>query len=147
MKKTFIVLLSIAFLGIVLIGCKKNNVPSLANETIVSDSTLYVGQLTGGELGDISRGDVSIEKSAGKKFLVFKNFTSSNGPAVYVYLSKTIGSNANPPAEYIDLGLLKATNGSFNYEVTSNPDITTYKYALVWCRQFRIQFGYAELKR
>ncbi|MCK5956867.1 DM13 domain-containing protein, partial [Klebsiella pneumoniae] len=55
--------------------------------------------------------------------------------------------NANPPTDYVDLGLLKATNGMFNYELTNNPDISIYKYALVWCREFKIQFGIAELKK
>ncbi len=126
-------------------SCKKNNVPAFANETIATDSVLYKTMLTGGEFGDVSRGNVSLEKLSGKKYLVFKNFTSSNGPALYVYLSKTIGSNAVPPTEFINIGLLKATNGTFNYEITANPDISVYKYVLVWCQQFRIQFGYGEL--
>ncbi len=126
-------------------SCKKNNVPSFANENLVTDSVLFKTTLIGGEFGDISRGNVSLEKLSGKKYLVFKNFTSSNGPAVHVYLSKTIGNNAKPATEFIDLGLLKATNGTFNYEITTNPDISVYKYVLVWCQQFSIQFGYGEL--
>ncbi len=146
MKKTtfFTVMLTMAFI-ILLASCKKNNVPLFANETIATDSVLYKTMLTGGEFGDVSRGNVSLEKLSGKKYLVFKNFTSNNGPAVYVYLSKTIGSNAVPPTDFINLGLLKATSGTFNYEITTNPDISVYKYVLVWCRQFSIQFGYGEL--
>ncbi len=144
-KSTFFTITVTLSACIFLASCKKNNVPLFANETIATDSVLYKTMLTGGEFGDVSRGNVSLEKLSGKKYLVFKNFTSSNGPAVYVYLSKTIGSNAVPPTDFINLGLLKATSGAFNYEITTNPDISIYKYVLVWCQQFSIQFGYGEL--
>ncbi|MES2776645.1 MAG: DM13 domain-containing protein [Bacteroidota bacterium] len=148
MKKGTVQAITIAFFSCVIFAaCKKNKVPFFANETIVTDSILYKGVLGGGEFGDFATGAVSVEKLSGKKYLVFKNFASSNGPAVHVYLSKTIGSNAMPATEFIDIGLLKATAGAFNYELTTNPDITNYKYALVWCAQFNIQFGVAELKK
>lgn len=140
-------------LGVVLFSsCKKNNIPSNGNEVIVppGDTTqpviLYSGVLTGGEMGDQARGDVTIEKVGTRKYLVFKNFNSNNGPDIHVYFSKTIGSHAMPPTEYMDLGFLKFTSGTFNYELLTEPDITNYKYVLIWCARFRIQFGYAELK-
>lgn len=135
-----------------LVSCKKNNIPSNGNEIIVQpgDTTqpviLYSGVLIGGEAGDQARGDVTIEKVGSRKYLVFKNFTSNNGPDVHVYFSKTIGTHASPPAEYKDLGLLKFTSGTFNYELLTDPDIANYKYVLIWCAQYRIQFGYTELK-
>ena len=135
-----------------LASCKKNTIPSNGNEVIVNpgDSTqpviLYSGSLTGGEAGDQARGDVTIEKVGTKKYLVFRNFNSNNGPDVHVYFSRTIGSHASPPTEYKDLGFLKYTSGTFNYELLMEPDIANYKYVLIWCARYRIQFGYAELK-
>ncbi len=147
-------LLIIPFLtGIIFLGsCKKNVIPSNGNEIIIlpGDTTqpviLYSGVLIGGELGDQARGDVTIEKAGPKKYLVFKNFASNNGPDVHVYFSKTIGSHASPPTDYKDLGLLKYTSGTFNYELVTDPDVVNYKYVLIWCAQYRIQFGYTELK-
>lgn len=133
-------------------SCKKDNIPSNGNEIIVPPSdtsttqVLYSGVLTGGEAGDQARGDVTIERVGSKKYLVFRNFNSNNGPDVHVYLSKMIGNHASPPTEYKDLGFLKYTSGTFNYELLTDPDIANYKYVLIWCAQFRIQFGYAELK-
>lgn len=133
-------------------SCKKNNIPANGNEIIVppSDTTtteiLYRGTLAGGEAGDQARGDVTVEKAGTKKYLVFKNFTSNSGPDVHVYFSKTIGNHAAPPTEYKDLGFLKYTSGQFNYELLTDPDIANYKYVLIWCARFRIQFGYTELK-
>ena len=129
-----------------LASCKKDKTPGNGNETINSSQVLYTGVLTGGEAGDEARGNVSIEKSGTKYYLVFKNFTSNAGPDVHIYLSKTIGTHAVPPTEYQDLGFMKFTSGTFNYELAAEPDIVNYKYALVWCAQYRIQFGYAELK-
>lgn len=140
------------FIGsLFMMSCKKENVPAYGNEIIVppvdtQTLVLYTGTLIGGELGDRARGDVSIEKSGSKYYLVFKNFTSSNGPDIHVYFSKTIGSNAMPPVDYRDLGFLKYRSGTFNYELSAEPDLTNYKYVMVWCAQYRIQFGYTELK-
>lgn len=146
-------LLILCFSGAVLFSsCRKDTIPANGNEVILppGDTTqpviLYSGVLVGGELGDQARGDVTIEQVNSKKYLVFKNFTSNNGPDVHVYFSKTIGSHASPPLEYRDLGLLKYTSGTFNYELLTDPDVANYKYVLIWCAQYRIQFGYTELK-
>lgn len=151
MKRLFILpVISCLAVSMFLTACKKNSIPSNGNEVIVApgDTTvvLYRGVLIGGEAGDQARGDVTIEQVGQKKYLVFKNFTSNNGPDVHVYFSKTIGSHASPPTEYKDLGLLKYTSGTFNYELLMEPDVVNYKYVLIWCAQYRIQFGYTELK-
>ncbi|MEO6251900.1 MAG: DM13 domain-containing protein [Ferruginibacter sp.] len=133
-------------------SCKKDKIPSNGNEIIVppGDTTqiqvLYSGVLIGGESGDRARGDVTVEKLGMRYYLVFKNFNSNNGPDVHVYFSKTIGSHASPPTEYTDLGFMKYTSGTFNYELPGEPDIANYKYVLIWCARFRIQFGYTELR-
>lgn len=148
--KPFLYLLILT--GLFAAGCKKQHIPGYGNEIIIPppDDTvtqvLYTGMLIGGEFGDKARGDVSIEKAGSKYYLVFKNFSSYNGPDLHVYFSKTIGNNANPPVDYKDLGFLKYLNGSFNYELPGSPDVTNYKYVLIWCAQYRIQFGYTELK-
>ena len=153
MKRLFILPVTFCMVGtIFLTACKKNSIPSNGNEVIgqSGDTTqpvvLYRGVLIGGEAGDQARGDVTIEKVGAKKYLVFKNFASNNGPDVHVYFSKTIGSHAVPPTAYKDLGLLKYTSGTFNYELLMEPDVVNYKYVLIWCAQYRIQFGYTELK-
>jgi hypothetical protein len=150
MNKLFIFILFSGFS--LLVSCEKGNIPSNGNEIIVppGDSMqpeiLYTGTLIGGEAGDEARGDVTIKKLGTKYYLQFKNFTSNDGPDVHVYFSKTIGTHAVPPLEYQDLGFLKYTSGNFNYELAGAPDVANYKYVLIWCARFRIQFGYTELK-
>ncbi len=130
----------------ILVSCKKNSIPSNGNETIGQSQVLYSGKLIGGEAGDEARGDVTVEKTGNKYYLVFKNFNSNDGPDVHVYFSKTAGNHSNPPFEYFDLGFMKYTSGNFNYELPAVPDVVNYKYVLIWCARFRIQFGYTELK-
>ena len=147
--KAFYMLLFIA--GLFMVSCKKENIAAYGNEIITlpadtQTSVLYTGTLIGGEFGDKARGDVSIEKAGSKYYLVFKNFSSYNGPDIHVYFSKTIGNNAMPPIDYIDLGFLKYRSGTFNYELATKPDVANYKYVIIWCAQYRIQFGYTELK-
>ena len=153
MKTIYNVMLFISLVAIgLLVSCKKDTIPANGNEEIVPPGDtaqpriLYSGVLIGGEAGDEARGDVTIEKLGARYYLVFKNFTSNNGPDVHVYFSKTIGTHAVPPVDYKDLGFLKFTSGTFNYELLTEPDVAGYKYVLIWCARFRIQFGYTEIK-
>ncbi len=68
-------------------------------------------------------------------------FMSQNGPDLKVYLSTD--QNA---AQYINLGPLKSTTGKQSYDVTGMPDLDQYKFVLVWCQEFSVLFGKAEMK-
>ena len=41
---------------------------------------------------------------------------------------------------------MKSTIGKQSYEVTGMPDLDEYKFVLVWCEQFSVLFGKAELQ-
>ncbi len=55
----------------------------------------------------------------------------------------------SPSNEYEDgalnLGGLKGTDGAFNYDIPEGTDISQYMSAIIWCRQFDVLFGHAEL--
>lgn len=82
-----------------------------------------------------------IETAPGVYTLRVENFSVRNGPDVYVLLSPTNGYTG----EALNLGSLKGTDGAFNYDVPAGTDITQYKSAIIWCKQFDVLFGYAEL--
>ena len=86
-------------------------------------------------------GTATLYEDAGKKTVLLDPFMSDNGPDLKVYLSKD--ANAT---EYINLGVMKSTSGKQSYEIPGNPDISGYKYVLIWCQQFSVLFGKAELK-
>jgi Electron transfer DM13 len=98
-----------------------------------------LGTLTG--VGHSVSGTAKIYDDAGKKVVTLDPFSSQNGPDLKVYLS----TDANA-SQYINLGPLKSTTGKQSYEVTGMPDLEQYKFILVWCEQFSVLFGKAELQ-
>jgi electron transfer DM13 len=78
-------------------------------------------------------------------FLRFEDVTITNAPDVHVYLSTDTGGKWDPAtSKYI--GPLKATNGSFNYDVAPS-DAGIYKSVVVWCRAFSVLVTWADLQR
>lgn len=83
-----------------------------------------------------------IETAPGQYILRFEEFSVRNGPDLFVYLSDDPEGYGDGPLE---LGTLKATDGAFNYEVPAGTDISRFKSALVWCKQFAVLFAVAPL--
>jgi hypothetical protein len=83
-----------------------------------------------------------VESGPGQFVLRFEEFSVRNGPDLFVYLSPSPDGYAEGALE---LGPLKASDGSFNYEVPAGMDITTYRSAVVWCRAFSVLFATAPL--
>ena len=73
--------------------------------------------------------------------LSLTNFKTDDGPKLLLYLSTEVDSK-----EYVDLGDLKGLDGDYNYAIPSGTDISKYKYVVVWCVDFSVSFGHAELK-
>ena len=82
-----------------------------------------------------------IDNQGGNKILRFEDFETINGPDLHIYLSSNLDNS-----DFIDLGEIKATKGSVNYEIPSGTDTEKYNKVLVWCVPFRVLFSYAELK-
>lgn len=89
-------------------------------------------------------GPVKLVEVGGRHFVRFENVAIQNGPDLHVYLSPDTGGR------YVDatslyLGSLKATNGSFNYEIPAGADLSRYRSVVVWCRAFAVLFTWADL--
>jgi hypothetical protein len=69
-----------------------------------------------------------------------EDFSSTNGPDLYVYLSTD-----DSASEFVNLGQLKANKGNQNYEIPEGTDIEKYDKVLIWCKAFSVLFGSAEL--
>ncbi|MCU0446446.1 MAG: DM13 domain-containing protein [Microscillaceae bacterium] len=124
-----------------LFACKKDE-PAPINET--ND---FSGQTLAYQAGFIGSGRYSISGNAkvymqdAKRTLLFENFKADNGPDLRVYLSKDLNAS-----NFVDLGVLKSTSGNFTYQIGNQVNLSEQKFVLVWCRQFSVLFGYAELK-
>ena len=88
-----------------------------------------------GPYGTVS-GNVNIYKDSGNYVLALKDFQTSNGPDLHVYLSQE-----EQPIHFIDLGKLKSTNGNQVYSIHEGTDFEKYKYALIHCQQYNHLFG------
>ncbi len=105
------------------------------------DQTLLIkGSMAGSGSYSVS-GDVKIYEDKNKKqTLVFENLKSSSGPDLKIYLA-----DDNKASGFIVLNEKVVAGNSF-YALPANTDLTKKKFALIWCKQFSVLFGAAELK-
>lgn len=105
----------------------------------------HSGEFIGADDFHFARGKaLLIETEPGVYTLRFEDFSVRNGPDLFVYLSPSAEGNAEGS---INLGGLKATDGAFNYDLPDGTDLTRFKSAIVWCRQFSVLFAVAPLVR
>ena len=81
-----------------------------------------------------------IETSPGRFTLRFEELSVRNGPDLFVYLSPSAEGYADG---VLELGALKATDGSFGYELPDGIDPTDFASAVIWCKQFAVLFAVA----
>ena len=88
-----------------------------------------------------------IQLVGGGRILRLENLATSNGPDLRVYLSTTPASADwhGYDRDYVDLGALKGNLGNQNYALPDSVDITRYRSAVIWCRQFKVGFAVASL--
>jgi len=91
-------------------------------------------------LGHPAEGTVSYYEGDGKRFLRFDNFKTINGPNLHLYLAKDKDGK-----EFIDLGPIKGTEGSINYDIPDDIILSEYPFVLHWCVPFGVLFNYAEV--
>lgn len=120
---------------------------SAAATTAAPASPVVVAQ---GELGFVDnlhngKGPVRIVRIGTQHLVRFENVAITNAPDIHVYLSRETGGKWTD-ATSLYLGALKATNGSFNYEIPAGVDLSTYKSVVVWCRAFSVLITWADLK-
>jgi hypothetical protein len=104
----------------------------------------HLGMFEGADEFHFGRGTAQlIETEPGVYTLRFEEFSVRNGPDLFVYLTPDPSGESIEGA--VNLGELKATDGAFNYEIPAGTDISAFKSAIVWCRQFATLFAVAEL--
>jgi hypothetical protein len=83
-----------------------------------------------------------IEIVPGELVLHFDGFSVQNGPDLFVYLSP---DPTGWTEEAVNLGELKATDGSFSYQVPLGIDPADVGSVVIWCRAFSVLFATAAL--
>jgi hypothetical protein len=115
----------------------------IVNEEMpIASLTMPMGSFVG--VGDgihDAQGDVLIiESEDGSKFLRFENFKATNGPDLFVYLATDETAD-----DFVSLGELKGNIGNQNYMIPPGVDLSNHDTVLIWCKQFSVLFGSANL--
>lgn len=110
---------------------------SIPEMSVVSENKVYP---VVGTSGHSASGDVRIVDTKNGKVIRYENFKTINGPDLYVYIAKDLDAK-----EYVNLGRLRATEGSVNYEIPQGVNLAEYKYVMTWCKRFGVLFNYADL--
>ena len=84
-----------------------------------------------------------VETDEGKLVLSFEDLSVLNGPDLFVYVSP---DPEGWTEDAVNLGALKATDGSFGYEVPADVDPGNIASAVIWCRAFAVLFATATLE-
>ena len=113
-----------------------------AVSTTAGASTLKVGAWSGADDFHFGSGDASLIETDSGLVLSLEDFSVQNGPDLFVYVSSDPdGWNE----EAVNLGVLKATDGSFSYEIPEGVSADDIASAVVWCRAFGVLFATAPL--
>lgn len=139
--KRFAILFLAAALTIT--SCKKeDNTPDKV-DTVFEPTADDVLVSTGTFQNEVhpTSGTVKLYRNDSEYTLRIENLTSDNGPDLKVYLSPD--KSGSP---FINLGNLKAINGSFSYTFDLSTDVDNNPYVLIWCEDFGVLFGSAKLE-
>jgi electron transfer DM13 len=109
--------------------------------TPFAPATFASGTFRGTDDFHFGRGTASIiEVEPGRFHLRLEEFSVRNGPDLYVYLSTSPDDYAD---DALELGILKATDGSFGYDLPADADPRRFRSAIIWCKQFSHLFAVA----
>ena len=81
-----------------------------------------------------------IEAADGSLTLALEDFSVQNGPDLFVYVSPDPNGWTE---EAVNLGELKATDGTFSYEIPPEVQASDIASAVVWCKAFGVLFATA----
>lgn len=85
-------------------------------------------------------GNVKLYEKDGRRTLVFENFKTDGGPDLRIYLSED-----KAVSKFVEVSN-KVNLGNYFIELPAAADHKTQKFVLIWCKQFSVLFGNAELK-
>ncbi len=103
------------------------------------------GRFVGADDFHFGRGRATLtEAPDGRHTLRFDGFSVRNGPDLFVYLSPDPKGSTG---RAIELGRLRATDGSFNTPIPAGSDIGSTRSVVIWCKEFSVLFAVATLDR
>ncbi|MGM0865536.1 MAG: DM13 domain-containing protein [Bacillota bacterium] len=107
----------------------------------MTNDTMKVNELVGTFQGADENHNAKGKVSISEKNIRLENFEVTNGPDLYVYLVE----EGQETKEGISLGELKGNIGNQNYEIPGGHSASSGMEIVIWCKQFNVDFGRAEL--
>ncbi len=137
------ILIFICFVLLITACKKETDAPTtVLNEMpTASAAAQQTGYFMNGPYGEVSGKAQVLKITEANYEVVLDSFMSSNGPDLYVYLSKEA-----MPVNFIEAGKLKSTKGRQVYQFTSTANISQYKYVCIHCKAYNHLFGSALIK-
>lgn len=116
--------------------------PPVESPTPAGPVTVSSGEFRNGAPGHFGSGTASLGRdAAGNAVLVLADFSVTNGPDLHVIL----GDSEDGGGDGLDLGPLKATDGTFSYEVSADADLESFRSVTIFCKSFPTIFAVATL--
>jgi len=123
-----------------LLSCTKDKAAATVNDPIPENAqSIRKGNFMNGVHSTSGTANIVLVDS--QKKLVLENFKTDNGPDLKVYLANDLRASM-----FILVGDLKAVSGNQTYSIAGMPDLATYPHVLIWCQQFGVLFGSAQLQ-
>lgn len=107
-----------------------------------------------GEHGTTGRAILYL-RDDGSRYLRLDDLDTSNGPDLHVWITDQesggdcggcVGSWADyDDGQHVELGALKGNQGSQNYEIPADAKLGGMKSVVIWCDQFNVAFGTADI--
>ncbi|WP_171050977.1 DM13 domain-containing protein [Bacillus sp. BHET2] len=107
----------------------------MTKDTMKTDELM--GTFSGADSGHTAKGSVMVSD----KNIRLEDFEVTNGPDLYVYLVE----EGQETKDGVSLGELKGNMGNQNYEVPKGESVSAGMKIVIWCKQFNVDFGSAEL--
>jgi hypothetical protein len=115
---------------------------------------LATGTFEGADAAHEVSGTVSLVREGGDHYLFFENYSQTQGPDVFVYLTPEGDPST---AEQVDAGTKvlvdggadggeSTKEGTFRQALPADVDPTQYRGVGIWCDDFGVPFGWATLE-
>lgn len=139
LKKTTFLVVSLTLLLALFSSCSSDD-----DTAVPAPSTAITSSYQGAFVSAVHPTSGTASVNASKSMLTFTNFMSDNGPDLDIYL---VSNLSNVTGDFINLGDIKGLSGTSSYDLPANVDLAVYKYVVVWCSDFNVNFGYATLAK
>ena len=144
-------LLILATVLILTVGCNKptnsdsvNQQPETENKPATTAEKTGIKSAVFVQDKEPVEGTIKFIKQNGKQYIEFQSdFKTPPGPDLFVLLHKQKKPSSYNQKDYVKLGDLKKITGQQIYQIPTKLNLKDFNSVVIWCRKFKVTFGYA----